>query len=612
MPLKLKLTHKALVLISIPIVIGLVFFQILFLALNEVESEATRAEHAELVLKRGTKLTEDLYAAGACLVKYGLSKHEDLLASYKNLSSEIPKEMQILETSLKESPTDLATAIKLNKTAELALVYMEEARRLIELGEDSQARERIIAMKPIIEEVLAGVKELIKPYVDTKDYAARAEETARKNSRNIVIAGLVLNVLLAAGITIMFNQGITRRLATLMDNIQRFRTGAPLNQPIAGTDEISSLDQTFHDMAAIITRATEQLKSSEARIRAVIEGLPVGVILVSEDGEIGFMNPKAELLFGYATGTSTSQPLSRLFDEQAKGSASDFKIGIIAKALNRIEEFTGLRADGTTVPIELTVSRFSGPEEKGFLIGVQDITERHELDRMKQEFVAMVSHDLRAPLTSIGLSFELISMGKYGALTDEGLKKVKRDQTNIERLVALINDLLDIDKIESGRMELDLRVGDVHEIFERSVAAVWDLADGKGIKIKIAPEHFDVVADADRIVQVLVNLMSNSIKFSPENSYIEISSLPMERSLEIRVTDHGRGIPADKKDLVFERFKQVSRDDATKLGGSGLGLAICKAIVEAHKGSIGVESEEGIGTTFWFKLPRPLPNMDDA
>lgn len=609
MQFNLKLTQKALILIAAPILIGLVFFQTLLVVSNQVEKEAIEAEHADLVYTVGGKLTNHLISAGESLVKYAFSKQANFLSDYREKAGELPKVIHELQESLRKYPQDLARANKLIKTAELAFVYMEETRRLTELGDDAEAREKLKNAEPLILEAVTGITKLVKPYAEIEKSAQDAEKLARNRATLVVQAGLTLNVLLFLAITIWFNQGIARRLAALMDNIGRFKSGSELNPPIPGRDEIATLDHTFHDMAAIITQATEQLKASEARIRAVIEGLPVGVIVARQNGEIDFVNPRAESVFGYEESAFPRCQLTEVICCNDVGAKADFKESIINRALNRIEEFDGLRSDGTKVPIELTANEFSSPKGKGYLIGVQDITARRELERMKQEFVAMVSHDLRAPLSAMKLTLEILLMGKYGQLNEDGLQRVKGNQSNIDRLMALVNDLLDIEKLESGQMQLDLQVSDIQEIFERSVQAVFGLAHSRRITITAAPEHFDVVADDDRIVQVLVNLLSNSIKFSPESSTIEVSAQPVEQFLEIRVTDNGRGIPKDKISLVFERFKQVSSDDAKKLGGSGLGLSICKSIVEAHKGTIGVESEEGMGTTFWFRLPRPMPGL---
>ena len=227
-----------------------------------------------------------------------------------------------------------------------------------------------------------------------------------------------------------------------------------------------------------------------------------------------------------------------------------------------------------------------------------------ELDRLKKEFVSMVSHDLRTPLTSIGGLLEFLEAGMLGQLTEKGKKQVAMAQNDAMRLIGLINDLLDIDKLESGKLEMHFGPVDIRTVISRSTAAVSSLSSSRKIEINVDLRDEQIIADADRLVQVVVNLLSNAIKFSPSPSTIEIDCVADSESATVRIRDHGRGIPASHLDLVFDRFSQVEIADSKKLGGSGLGLAICKQIIEQHNGTIGVESEEGRGSCFWFKLPR--------
>ena len=226
-----------------------------------------------------------------------------------------------------------------------------------------------------------------------------------------------------------------------------------------------------------------------------------------------------------------------------------------------------------------------------------------DLEQRKQQFVSMVSHDLRSPLTSLGMFLELLLEGMYGKLNEAGDKKAKIAERSIVRLIALINDLLDFDRLQSGKLEILKKDESVDTIVVRSLDAVNALAEQHKIKLVSEGTKIDATMDGDRIIQVLVNLVSNAVKFSPEGSTVKVSVSHKEGTVEFRVIDQGRGIPKDMLSAVFERFKQVTKTDATEKGGTGLGLAICKAIVECHGGQIGVESEMGHGATFWFTLP---------
>jgi signal transduction histidine kinase len=233
---------------------------------------------------------------------------------------------------------------------------------------------------------------------------------------------------------------------------------------------------------------------------------------------------------------------------------------------------------------------------------------RHEVERLKREFLAMVSHDLRSPLTTVGGTIGLIKSGNFGEINDRGIRLLNTSATEINRLTRLVQDLLDVAKIESGKFDLNIKPFPLEDIIEKSKTSTKYLADKKEISIVSEPTALQVLVDGDRLVQVLINLLTNAIKFSPDDTSIEISSRLIDQSIEVSVRDYGRGIPESHITAVFDRFQQVERADATEKGGTGLGLAICKSIIEQHGGTIGVNSIVGQGTTFWFRVPTYQPD----
>jgi signal transduction histidine kinase len=226
-----------------------------------------------------------------------------------------------------------------------------------------------------------------------------------------------------------------------------------------------------------------------------------------------------------------------------------------------------------------------------------------EVEEMKQQFVAMVSHDLRTPLTSVCGFLEMLRQGAYGDLSSQGSQRTQLAERNIQRLIALINDLLDMEKLESGQLELIQELIPLEPVITRSLDAVRVFAEQHKVQLVADPVDYIVYGDTNRLIQVLVNLVSNAVKFSPPDSAVTVAAVPIDDFIEVRIIDKGRGVPAAYREVIFERFRQVKATDATQKGGTGLGLAICKAIVEQHGGKIGVESEEGKGSTFWFRVP---------
>ena len=238
-----------------------------------------------------------------------------------------------------------------------------------------------------------------------------------------------------------------------------------------------------------------------------------------------------------------------------------------------------------------------------------DAAERRQMARLKDEFVSIVAHELRTPLTSIRGSLGLLASGRLNG-TPQAQRMLEIAAQNSDRLVRLINDMLDLDRLQSGRLELKPARVEAAPLVEQSMHAVEGTASGVQVALEARIDPgLDVWADPDRVVQVLVNLLSNAAKFSPPGAVVEVVAENRGEQALFQVRDRGRGIPADKLDAIFERFRQVDSSDARDKGGTGLGLAICRSIVQQHGGRIWVASEWGKGSTFFFTLPRePRPS----
>jgi signal transduction histidine kinase/DNA-binding response OmpR family regulator len=245
------------------------------------------------------------------------------------------------------------------------------------------------------------------------------------------------------------------------------------------------------------------------------------------------------------------------------------------------------------------------------------LAQRSDMDVVKDEFISTVSHELRTPLTSIRGALGLLSAGLLGNVDGKAQNLLRIASSNTERLIRLINDILDLERMESGRAPLKLRRCSILDMAREAVDTMTPMADGASIQLDLtcnAPRdsiYFD--ADPDRILQVLTNLLSNAIKFSPEDSKVSVQIDSDTNSVALKVVDRGRGIPADKLDAVFDRFQQVESGDASKKGGTGLGLAICRSIIQQHGGAIWAQpNQSGPGTTLWMQLSRSARASDTA
>lgn len=359
-------------------------------------------------------------------------------------------------------------------------------------------------------------------------------------------------------------------------------------------------DSTFYCVAHDISdrkRAEELLRASEERLRRLIDSLPVGVILATDDEVIEYANERTGDIFLFDREAICDRPLNDLFSDSLKS--------LDTLSEGALEEVTGLRKAINPFPAEVSAVRYVSSEGVKFLVVVLDVTEKFELIKLRRSFVSMVSHELRTPLTSIQSFLGMLNMGVYGELPDQVLKLGASAERSTNQLIRLINELLDVEKMEQGKLEMRIASTSVQEIVGDALEFTGPYLDKYDIQLEEDLDSGEIALDADRerLSQVLINLVSNAAKFSPRGATVKLTASFVGKSARFEVIDRGRGIPAEHCQAIFERFHQVEESDSSEKGGSGLGLAICKLIVEAHGGEIGVQSEPGEGSTFWFSIP---------
>jgi PAS domain S-box-containing protein len=367
--------------------------------------------------------------------------------------------------------------------------------------------------------------------------------------------------------------------------------------------DITGFVGTVEDVTAE-RQVEEALRASEQRTRAILDNMLGSLITIdSHTGTITSANRAAVRLFGYSIEELVGQKLSLLVPDAVGDKREYLRQGRI-KALGRITEWEGQRKNGAVFPFELSMFAFPTPRGMELAGSIRDISDRRAVEQAKKEFISTVSHELRTPLTSIRGALRLLSSGVMGGVDPEIRRMIDMAERNSNRLLSLINDLLDLERLEGGRMTMQIEEVSLEVILRKSAESVAPVALQEKIEIEVSSTSEIVRADEYRIVQVVVNLLSNAIKFSQAGSSVLLTAQPAGSDVEVRVTDRGRGIPANVREAIFERFRQVDASDSKAKGGAGLGLAICRAIVEQHGGTIGVDSEEGRGSTFWFRLPR--------
>jgi PAS domain S-box-containing protein len=466
--------------------------------------------------------------------------------------------------------------------------------------------------------------QILEHYLAIQKSSPAMRENTRLQIRIVLTGGLLFSLIVAVALARHFSSRTVKRLGVLMENSRNLASGGALLPPLDGDDEIAQLDRVFIEMAGALAQSVRKereaaafAQTSEAKVRSILENLPVGVLTVRSTGEIDFTNAVMQQMLETDAASLTDRSLPSILVATASGAGadqpSDFTSALSA-TIGRVSERQIARANGEPLPVEMTVAQLNMLESSQLLIMMIDITERLEVLRLKRDFVAMVSHELRTPLTSVQTFLGSLSAGTYGDVSERLERKLSIAQRNVGRLMELINNLLDFEKLEAKEIEPAEDGVAVGDVVGAAVDSVSDLAEKQHIVLESNGVCSDrrIHADRDMIVQVLINLLGNAVKFAPAESTVKVTAEDLTDSVKFKVIDHGRGVPEKFQQRIFERFEQVSSADATEKGGTGLGLAICRTIVTKHGGSIGVESKEGSGSTFWFIIPKVASKQQQA
>jgi len=386
-------------------------------------------------------------------------------------------------------------------------------------------------------------------------------------------------------------------------------------------EEISLLEAFGAQLGAALENAQlyGEVNKSRAFIENLVENAGDAVISTDVADQILTWNRAAEVIFGYNKEEAIGQSLAILLLVNRPGELEDIKNKVRLTGLLRNLEVRRKRKDGTIIEVALAISpiKDKGDNTIGFLHLAKDITEKkryerrlRELDKIKSDFVSNVSHELRTPLTAIKGSVDNMLDGITGPLSDKQGRYLTRIKSNADRLTRLINNILDVSRIEAGRIDLKPANFSVVPLAKEVAEVLRNLAAEKLISLEVTSpdDGVDAWADRDKVTQVLMNLIGNAVKFTPEYGKVIVA---VERNgnnwVQVSVADTGPGILPEETNKIFAKFYQIAQVGNQKTKGTGLGLAISKALVEMHGGKLWVESEVGRGCTFSFTLPVQQP-----
>jgi PAS domain S-box-containing protein len=372
--------------------------------------------------------------------------------------------------------------------------------------------------------------------------------------------------------------------------------------------ELSDAKDALIDQSTELNNLNRTLEQTSAKMSAILDNAHEGIITIDIKGLITSFNIAAQELFGYSADQVVGQHVSILLPTQN----SNRKLLYITAFLNarmpsmigRRTELEARRADGGVFPAELAVSSSTDKNEISFIGIVRDLTQRRRIDQLKSDFLATVSHELRTPLVSVQGTLAFVKAGAFGDLDAIGQKMIARALSNAESLGGMIDEILDSEKLSSGELEVNIEQVALTDILRCTKDTIQAYADKFSIKLDFG-ESFQaprVLADPSRAVQVLTNIISNAVKFSPADGLVRIEVRPGNKFVRVAVIDNGPGIPKDKHHMVFQKFLQIDASTPGMHRGTGLGLTISHGLMKRMEGKIGFISEEGAGSTFWAEF----------
>lgn len=589
---RLSLKWQGVLLILVMLCIELAFVGALAHLLKQADEEISRQTRSKEILTEADLLAKTFEDAALSLMSYGISHEPQFRLRYEKSLGEVPQVLSDLLAKIGDHPQEQRSWRRLDELAKTGL----------KLGRQPDLEPNLSSqqLRKVADNLRDSSRELVQEEKLIAAESPEIEGKARKDAMGLLAVLVGVNVCAAMAFMFYFMQSIVRRLNVLADNSVLLASGKPLKPCLPESDEIAELDQTFHMMADSLAEATRKQ-------RAIFENAVDVICAVDADLRFVEVSQACRERWGYEAQDLIGKRVMEVIAPSDRDVMLANSSELMASGGHKVFEANLVHARGHEVALLWSVS-WSGDDRTLFCVA-HDQTEQKKVEELKKDFVAMVSHDLRTPLTSLQMLLDSLKEGLYGSLSDHGKHRVSQANLDVQRLINLINGLLEMERLDAGKLPLKIEEVNTQDLIDTAVEAIYSLAQKHKIVLDVQCQYLNFRADGNRLVQVLVNLLSNAIKFSPEGSTIRILAARADGSCEFSVVDSGIGIAEEDRAKIFNRFEQVAVDNSRVKGSSGLGLSICSAIVQEHKGAIGVkgatdcEAQGDSGSTFWFRIP---------
>lgn len=595
----MKVSQRGMLLVGFPLICQLVFVAVLMLLLVRIEAEISKESHSrELIGAINTLNCQSVEAIYTLNIE---SQMQMILSDQAGLAAidQFSRNIEAVSKLASQDAHQRKQLDLLNSSGVEIIKAFQSVRNEFHKQPRDTSRITSINQKMMIH---AGTFQGVLTDMVTREEEVLAKSPGRSEKLRwqvifTLAAALAASVSSALIFALLFAKGIRQPLLRIAENSKLFSERKELLPQMTGRDEISALDRLLHVVAknslSVVARETGMIRNAADMICSL-----------NSDGIIVFTNPYVTRILGY----EESEVIGK--------NILDFVVS--DDCLNVDQHLRNCRESSDMKAFELRMNRSDGSQietrwsviwsnsDSSLFCVVHDITKQKNIERLKEDFVNMVTHDLRSPLSSMLGSMTLILEGVKGPISSEVRLEVEDASKDIETLMVLINDLLDFQKLKTGEIQLHVETASIQALLNDAVSLVRKVAASKGVKVEMPAGDWTAECDRNKILQVVVNLLGNAIKFSPQDGAVKIEVTEKSNCLEISIIDSGPGIPETFRERIFEAFEQLPYPQ--KKEGSGLGLAICKMIVEAHNGTIGVRSydasgQQFSGSAFWFDIP---------
>lgn len=592
----MKLSQRIFLLFGIPLVIELFLLASLVFLERSLENEVQKEIRSRKLVSLSTMMLCKTVDWARNTIDYratGLSEFSnEIETSTRDMEKDIKEVVALCDGDAEEEKIASRLRLTQNRLRELGRELLAPGMQFGEVA-DVVSIAPVMEMSDLLELSKQGMMRIVKLEEHKQKEMHRRENSQRTLLNSVLAMGIGISIFVSLAAAVRLNRSIAKRLKVMVDNTRRLANRTELSAIMKGDDEIAELDKSFHEMD---TRLAELMNREQALVTFAVD------VICSLDENFHFRNisPAAIRVWGYDPTTMVGKDL---FEFVAESSSSTLRAHLL-RLKDGKSEVAECEFDFVADQHRLIPSLFSGcwsDSENSYFGVIHDNSERKRVEGLKQSFMAMVSHDLRTPLTSVMLFLELLTSGRMAPDTVES--KSKRIHDSVARLIEMINNLLDMEKIQAAKFEIHPEQCHLKELAAGAATTLESYAESKEVQLVVNMPDITIIADPQRVLQVMLNLLGNAIKFAPLRSSVNISAVIAESEVKVSVTDQGPGIEPQAIPHIFDRFEQARAGSAFS-GSTGLGLSIAKSLVELHGGTIGVNSRLGEGAEFWFCLPR--------